>query len=167
MTIIASTKEFAVIFQHRHNIIPFEGGFALFAIYSSLVGLIQFGIVPSAVSRELGSIFNTLTQAAFLLAGLGLYFGIGLNRRDIEIFGLIFTIGCLLSRVVAISWVVGFSATTLNNYIYNAIFLIVCLIRLDTLFKRHIIIRLNETPPVHPHAYEIDIVSTTNFNSNK
>lgn len=136
-------------FQSRHNIIPFEGGFALFAIYSSLVGLFGFGVIPSAVSRELGNIFTVTSNFVFLIAGLGMYFGVGFGRRDFEAFGLILTMASLLCRMLLAHWVLGFDSVTFNNYMYNTIFIVVCIIRLSTVFQKHIIIRLEDVPPLH------------------
>lgn len=133
-------------FQLRLNIIPFEAAFSLFAIYSGLVSLIEYGVVANIVREVTGRLWTTIFDVVFIFSGLAIYFGIGLSRRDFEAVGLIMMVASIIVRVMLIMNSIGFIPITINNYVFNIIFLITCCIRLNSVLRRHIIIRLDDSP---------------------
>lgn len=135
-------------FQERQNIVPFEAAFALFSIYSSLISILNFGVIPNALNNILGKVFTTIFSILFFVAGICIYFGVGFARRDVEAFGILVIVACLITRMFLIGFIIGIDPIVFNNYIFNIIFIIACIIRLNTVLKKYVIIRLESSPEI-------------------
>lgn len=135
-------------FQERQNVVPFEAAFALFSVYSSLISILNFGVIPNIFNTILGKIFTTTSSTLFFIAGTCIYFGVGFARRDIEAFGILVIVACLITRMFLIGFIIGIDPIVFNNYVFNIIFIVACIIRLNTLLKKYVIIRLESSPEV-------------------
>ena len=110
---------------------PFEMGLALFAIYSGITGLMNFGASNEIFSEAVvgAGIFNWI----FIGAGAATIAGSCGRWRGVEGFGLISIIGALLTRMVVILLSTGWNVTSHNLLATCIIYIIASGIRLMVL----------------------------------
>lgn len=71
----------------------------------------------------------------YMLAGLGIFFGIGMRRANLEGFGLILLATCLVVVTIVNTWLLGVSPMTINGYVLNSAFVVSCVVRLRTIYQ--------------------------------
>ena len=123
-------------------IFPFEVAIALWCAYSGVTGLLGIGLAADALYLALGSV-ATVFNAGYVLAGISMYFGVALTRRNIEAFGLILVISSLLTRTIALMWVAGMSSMLLNQYVLNGLIFLASLARLISLWRHYYVIEIS------------------------
>ncbi len=91
---------------------PFEMGLAIFAIYSGISGLCNFGASNEifAEAVHLPSVFNLV----FVFAGLAMIFGNTYRFRGLEGIGLYSLLGALATRSIIILLSTGWNVTSHN-----------------------------------------------------
>lgn len=122
-------------FFERQTASPFETMLAIYFAYAAVATMLNFGIVASPLTNLLGAKIAVLTNVAYLLAGLAMYFGIGLRKGNVEAFGLILVMTSLSVRAVATAWLLGTNPMIINSYVSTAVFLLACMVRLRMIFK--------------------------------
>ena len=127
-------------FFKRQSIIPFETCFGFFCIYSGVAGIMSWGLTNDIFKHALGHPLSDGFNLAYIMAGLAFYFGIGLNQRNIEAFGLILAIASLTARSVVIFNVTRFSPEVVNSYVYTAGFSVACVVRLHSLAQHRTLV---------------------------
>lgn len=135
-------------FHTRHSIIPFEAGFAVFCVYNGIISIIGFGLIPNILRTVIGYNLSMIFDIGFLVAGIAMFFGSGLGRRDLESVGLITVATSLLIRSVIVGYLMGFSPIIFNSYISNFIFICCCLARLSFIMKNKAILQVNLDIPI-------------------
>lgn len=128
-------------FYTNQKLVPFETMFGFYCAYSGLAGLLNFGIVSNAFNSATGYKTSTIFNIVYLLAGIGMYIGVGLKRINIEAFGLITVITSIIIRTITASWVFGINPVIINSYIFNTAIIFACIIRLITIYKNNIFIK--------------------------
>jgi hypothetical protein len=131
-------------FFRRQSVVPFETMFAFYCMYSGIAGLLNFGVTNDIFKTVLGSIIANIFNVGYILAGAGMYFGIGVKRGDIEGFGLIAIATSVLIRMVAVGWVGGFSPTVVNLYAFSIAFLAACAVRFSYIVRGETILTLRD-----------------------
>lgn len=132
-------------FFRRQLVVPFETSFAVFCVYTGVTGAIPYGLVSRVFEQALGRKLSLAFCAVHVAAGVALYFGIGLNRRNTEAFGLILIIGSLLIRTLAVFAQTGINPSIAGIYTYSLLFTISATIRLYSLITG---ITIVETRPI-------------------
>ena len=94
---------------------------------------LKAGMLAQVVGAKIAMMFNVL----YLMAGLAMFFGLGLMRGNLEAFGLILVPPSLIIRVIATGWVQGFTLNPaiINGYVLNAAFIFACVVRLMVLLR--------------------------------
>src|SRR5687768_3914871 len=113
-------------FIKRQSIVPFDTTFAFFCIYSGMISVFRIGIVPNIFRDTLGERISSMFDIGYALAGLLMFIGIGLGRRDVQAAGLITVITSITIRCVLIGWLIGFNSLVFNTYVFNIAFIIAC-----------------------------------------
>lgn len=121
------------IFLRMVNAAPFETMFATYSFYAGTAGLFNFGLTPSIFEQVVGPIVALIFNVAYAIAGLSMFFGLWLARKEIESFGLIVVMTSALIRQIAVGYVAGFSSVIFSGYVFAAIFIAACSIRLRQL----------------------------------
>jgi len=125
-------------FFKRQFVVPFEVTFGIYSVYGGLMGIVGFGQVNTFVRQEFGDTLTTICNALYVVAGLAIFFGIGLNKRNIEASGLVLLIASLVVRAIAleklIDWWTPQMPALIGNYVYSAIFIVACILRVRFLF---------------------------------
>ena len=119
----------------RQAIVPFETTLAFFFMYAAVASMVGFGTVASPLSRALGTTMATLFNVVYLVAGLGMFVGIGTRRGDLEAFGLILVITSLAVRTVATGWLIVINPQIVYSYVSSGVFIFACVIRMTTILK--------------------------------
>jgi hypothetical protein len=109
--------------------------FSFYCIYGGVAGIFRLGVANDQFITVLGQTLSHVFNIAYFLSGISLYFGTGLRKKEIEVFGLCTIITSLLVRVLAISWLSGLDDRIVGLYIVNMAFIVACLVRLYTLFN--------------------------------
>jgi hypothetical protein len=117
-------------FFRNQSLLPFETMWAFFCVYVSVVNVFKWGTTASPLTRALGTKTALAFNVAFCLAGLSIYFGIGLKRGNIEACGLILLMMSLIVATIVNGWLFGLNPAVINAYILNGAFIVSCLIRL-------------------------------------
>lgn len=133
------------IFFKRQSIVPFETMFGFFCMYGGVAGIFAWGITNDIFKRTVGDRWSFILNIAYLLAGSGMYLGIGLNRKDVESIGLITVASSLLIRSFVMAVKVGMNPMLFNSYILTAAFIFACLTRCYKLLTGSILIEITET----------------------
>jgi hypothetical protein len=126
-------------FFSYQRIAPFETMLGFFLIYAGTFGVI-YTISGKAVASitTLGYKTTVILNISYLIAGLGMFFGIGLNKYNIEAFGLATVATSLLVRAILTAWIVGIhSPLIMNIIVLNSIFILSCTVRLINIIKLH------------------------------
>ena len=119
----------------RQAAVPFETTLAFFFMYAAVASMVGFGVVASPLSRTLGLVIAMIFNIAYLIAGLGMFVGIGTRRGDLEAFGLILIITSLAVRMVATGWLVGINPQIINGYVSSGVFIFACVMRMRLILK--------------------------------
>lgn len=114
--------------------IPFETGFAALCVYNGVSGILSYGAVPKIFEQMLGYKFSLVFNIAYVISGLLMYLGIGLNRRNVEAFGVIIIMMSLSIRSLVVFFDVGFYELVVNSYVFATTFLISAAVRVYSLF---------------------------------
>lgn len=122
-------------------IFPFEVAMALWCAYSGITGALHVGPAADAFHRALGP-WATLFNIWFVIAGLSMYLGVALTRRNIEAFGLILVISSLVIRITALIWAVGTDSSLVNQYVLNGLITLAALARLLSLWRHYYVIEI-------------------------
>ncbi len=131
-------------FFKRQSVVPFETMFAFYCIYSGVAGLFNFGITNDIFKIVLGSLIANIFNVGYILAGAGMYFGIGSKRGDLEGFGLIAIATSVMIRMLAVGWMQGFSPVVVNLYAFSIAFLTACAVRFSYLVRGETISTLKD-----------------------
>lgn len=130
---IISIKKFFM----QQRAAPFETMLGFFCIYGGIAGLLDFGVASNAFKYILGYKITMLFNALYAIAGSGMFFGIGLNKHNIEAFGLITVATSIIIRTVAIGYIIGPNPLIINTYVLNVTFVLSCMARLVTVIRYH------------------------------
>lgn len=122
-------------FWRRLKVVPFEALIALFAAYSGAVSLLGIGPTATALTLQLPPWLVNVLNIVFLLAGLAMVFGIGVPRRSLEAFGLVLVLMSVVVRTLALQWLVGATADTLNGLVLNSLTVIFLWVRLSAVIR--------------------------------
>jgi hypothetical protein len=131
-------------FLRRQSVVPFETALAAICVYSGIAGFLQFGLVNNIFSKMLGVVLANVFNSAYIASGAAMFMGVGLNRRNLEAFGVIMLAMSLVVRSVVVHHNVGFSPDVLNNYAFAAAFIVACAVRLWSLAKKQTLIETTE-----------------------
>lgn len=126
-------------FISNQRIAPFETMLGFFFIYVGIFGIIYMAIgnTPTSVTT-LGYKTTIVLNIAYSIAGLGMFIGIGLNKYNIEAFGLATIATSLFIRAFLTGWMVGIrSPLIVNIIVLNGIFVLSCITRLVNIIKFH------------------------------
>jgi len=130
-------------------IVPFETGTAFYCVYGGLAGLLKWGLTSTSFAEGIGEAWAIAFNIWYLIAGLFIFFGIGLRNKPVEVFGLVSMISSLLLRSAVISWVNGLDTLVVGLYTINAIFISMCLTRIYTLFKYIVFVQVIDETKGH------------------
>lgn len=133
--LLIKTRNF---FAHQRNA-PFETMLGFFLIYAGVFGTI-YTISGKAIASvsTLGYKTTLILNISYLIAGLGVFFGIGFNKYNIEAFGLLTVATSLAIRAFIAVWIVGIrNPLIINIVILNGIFVLSCIVRLINIIKLH------------------------------
>lgn len=122
-------------FFGNQSLFPFETMWAFFCIYAGVAAILSYGVTVGPLARALGPVVAMIFNVAFVVAGLGMYFGIGLKRGNLEAFGLFLLAMSLAVRTVVNGWLFGWNAQVINGYVLNAAFVFSCVVRLRTIYR--------------------------------
>lgn len=131
-------------FFGRQSIVPFEAMFGFFFMYGGVAGLFAFGVTNDIFRKTVGERWALVLNIIYSLAGTGMFFGLGSNRRDIESIGLITVATSLLIRSVVLGFKVGFNPTMLNAHVLTGALIIACLVRSLKLIKGSVLIEVKD-----------------------
>lgn len=122
-------------FNQRNQ--PFDTMLGFFCAYAGIFGLINIYIGKAVASvSALGYKTTIIFNICLTISGIGMFFGIGLNKYNIEAFGLITVATSLLIRSILIAWLVGINTpTVINTIVLNCIFTLSCVIKLINIIK--------------------------------
>lgn len=120
---------------------PFNIAVALWCVYSGVMGIFAVGPVADTFYRVLGN-FSVPFNVGFAIAGLSMYFGVALTRRNLEAFGLILIISSLAIRSTALLWAAGIDPVLLNQYVLNSLVVSAAIARLISLWKHYYVIEI-------------------------
>lgn len=123
-------NNFLPLFFRRQCVFPFDTVFGFFCVYSGLVAFFGWGIVNDVFLKVLGSTVANLFNFAYVIAGLCLYFGIGLDKVNFYALGLILISMSLIIRSIAVFYFLGLDPTIFNNYVFSLAFLVACGVRI-------------------------------------
>ena len=132
-------------FFDRQSVVPFETLFGFYCMYGGIVGTLSYGNNNDLFRRTLGDRFSFILNVAYFLAGSGMFFGIGLNRKDVESVGLITVASSLLIRTIVMSAKLGLSPSMINANILTMAFIVACLVRCIKLLRGNILIEITDT----------------------
>jgi len=141
--------------------------FAFYCIYSGIAGLLNFGVTNDTFRVVLGAGLANIFNVGYILAGVGMYMGIGLRRGNFEGFGLITIATSVFIRMLAVGWVTIFhptlivpTATTksllpimINLYAFSLAFIVACIVRFSYILNGEIIITLKDTLEVEQEQW--------------
>lgn len=116
-------------------IVPFETMFAIYSAYSGITGIFRFGIVSNTFQDVVGSTIADIFNILYFIAGLAMFFGIGLQKKHFESFGIIIVATSALIRTIALAFFAGLSPAIINSYFFSVIFTLACYIRLKSLLR--------------------------------
>jgi hypothetical protein len=137
-------KEQIWLFFFTQAIVPFETVFAFYCMYGGVSGILKLGIASTNFIEGIGEKLALAFNIWYLVAGVCLYFGVGLRKRSIEVFGLVSIITSLFVRMFVISVISGFDSTIVGVYVINTAFIIACFVRMKTLFKYTFYLKVSE-----------------------
>jgi PAS domain S-box-containing protein len=120
-------------FFSRLALTPFEAVIGFYCLYSGLAGILNFGLPNDIFRQTIGTFTAFIFHIIYLLAGAAAFFGIGLDRRNVEAAGWISVISSILARQLVIAITVGLNPMVFNGYIYATAIIIACLVRLHRL----------------------------------
>jgi hypothetical protein len=133
-TLVVMWKRIKKFFR-KQSPTPFQACFAFFCIYSGIAGLLTFGVASDVLREVLGFVLSVIFNVVYIVAGVSLYFGLGLNNRNLEAFGLILIFTSLFVRSLTIFYLVGFDPAIFSTYVYSIAFMIACVVRFSNLLK--------------------------------
>lgn len=139
-------------FFKRQSVVPFQVGLSVICVYSGIAGFLRFGLVNGIFTEVLGQTLANTFNTAYLTSGLAIFFGIGLNRRNIEAFGVIILAMSLIVRSIVIHHHAGFSPDVVNNYAFASAFVTSCAVRLWSLIKRQTLVETTEVRMLTPNG---------------
>ncbi len=110
---------------------PFKLALCLFAVYSGISGLFDFGTSNEIFSAAIkfSSVFNIL----FILAGVTAMIGVLKTKLNIEAAGLVLIITSLLLRVMATVAISGWDPGAHNLLALSVLFISASLSRINTI----------------------------------
>lgn len=123
------------------RIIPFETSISLFCIISGVFGLLSWGLNNDQFISALGVRIATGFNIGYIVAGVGTFLGLALNRKDLETFGLTCIVTSLLVRSAAIGWKVGINPIVVTSYAFNAILIGASITRAYMIHKYKVIVQ--------------------------
>jgi len=104
--------------------------FAAISVYAGIAGLIDFGPGAASLRAQVGSL-TQLFNLVYLLAGCALFFGVGMNKRNLEASGLVLLLTSLLIRMIAlIGWAHADKVAIINSLVSFIIFTVAIIARL-------------------------------------
>lgn len=123
------------------RIIPFETAISLFCVVSGVFGLFAWGLNNDQFISALGIKIANAFNVGYIVAGLGMFLGLAINRKDLETFGLTCVVISLLVRSSAIAWKVGINPVVITSYVFNAILIGACITRAWMIYKYKVIVQ--------------------------
>jgi hypothetical protein len=149
-------------FFRRQIAEPFEAAFGLVCIWNGIAAMLGWGMPADVFRATLGNELANTFSIIYFFAGLGLYFGIGLNRINIEAVGLIMVSMSLLIRCMVLLSVdtnppvlilsgdasvkeletfLGINTALLSTYVTSIFFIVYSGVRLWSLTKYQIVLQ--------------------------
>lgn len=129
-------------FWSRLSVAPFEALVAVWAAYAGAAGLLHVGVTTDILAGLLPGWVVIIFNLGYICAGVAMFFGIGLGRRELEGFGLLTVMGSILIRQIATIYLLGLSSVIFNSIVLNALAIAACIVRLGAVTQGHIIIRI-------------------------
>jgi hypothetical protein len=136
---LSQSKKFLV----NQSINPFEAMFGFYCIYSGITGLLDFGVANDIFRIAIGPTLALMFSIFYILAGLGVFVGIGIKKGNLEASGLIALITSVVIRLISIAWVAGFIPIVVNTYAFSIVFIVACIVRLGYIFRGQVIVVLD------------------------
>jgi hypothetical protein len=113
-------------FARRLRVVPFEAMIAGVAVYGGLVALADFGTRGDPLNALLPAIAVHAFNVGYVAAGVAIGVGIGSGRRGMESAGLILVATAIAIRTVAMVWLIGWEAITINAVVTSLMVLAAC-----------------------------------------
>jgi hypothetical protein len=142
------------IFQafRRFAILPFESLIGMLAVLTGGLGLFHIGGVGTDVLSVLLPVWLRVTvQVIYLTAGLAMLTGLGVDRPDLEGFGLVTLAASTIIRTIALIKVVGLTPPVITAAAFNILLIWACVARMLSLSRREAIIRTAIQPEPAPY----------------
>jgi hypothetical protein len=139
---INAFREKIWLFFFTQAVVPFDTVIAFYCAYGGIAGLFKIGVASDRFVTVLGETMSTLFNLWYGLAGILMFFAIGLRRRDIQSFALISIVTSLLVRIVAVSWLSGLDKQIFGLYVINSAFIVACITRIYMLSKYDFTLKL-------------------------
>lgn len=105
--------------------------------------MLKFGIVNTAYSHAFSETFLLVVNVIYLLAGFGIFLGLGLRRGDIEAFGLIILTTTLIIRTLMLGFLFGIDPVVINAYVLNLVFVASCIVRIKIILNNNKFLKQN------------------------
>lgn len=135
-------KVWIIAFQRQFLMFPFEVAFALYSVYMGVSGLVGLGSTSGTLFvRAIGN-WSVPFNIMYAVAGVAIYLGLVLLRRNVEAFGLVILATSLVIRSLVIAWCNcgdGRVWGQLNVHVLHALFLVACASRLVSLIEKRYI----------------------------
>lgn len=131
-------------FLRRQSILPFETCFGFICIYSGFAGLLGYSAGSYAFRQTFGFKISLFFNITYLVGGIGLFFGLGFARRNLEAAGLIMIVMSLIVRLIIFHYLDVATMVLINNYAFSIAFIISSIVRAASLINRKVIVEVNE-----------------------
>lgn len=133
-------------FLGRWRVLPFEALIAALAAISGLLGLVNIGgIAKDPLDVALGIGLTSMFQVAYMVAGVCILIGLGLNKVNIEAGGLVLLISGTVVRFLAVLYVVGFNSLVGVTLVFYVLINAASVARLWTLYQGKVTVLLKVT----------------------
>lgn len=141
-------------FFKRISVVPFEAMFGFYSVYIGLAGLMSHGMTGDVFRSTIGYRWSICYNIAFVMAGSGMFFGIGFNRKDAESVGLIVVATSLVIRTIVMMAKVDTTPTIFNAYVLTIAFIIACLTRCIKLMLGRVLVETTEHSARQTTSYD-------------
>lgn len=136
-------------FYVAQKIRPFESMIGFFCIFAGIITILDFGIIHTPITELfiafIGAKLYLILNIVYILSGVGVFFGVGLRRGNIEAFGLATLVTTIVIRTILFGLLIGFNPLIFNTYVLNVGFIFACIVRLMTIIRNNKIIEIHGT----------------------
>lgn len=123
------------------NVHSFQAVIAIFVALTGIFGLFDIGLNNRQFAEAMGSTISNVFNVGYVLAGLGILVGLALNRRDVELFGLVCVITSLFVRSSALLWYTGINPITITGYSLNLLLVGAAVTRAYLIYKYKFVVQ--------------------------